>query len=96
MACAEMASYFLANNDAADSRGDHSRLLAVHLGVKRAKFFRKFPADLRGNRCILKQECALKELTAMQTGAEDEVAVEQSSGLFEESENVGHGTRCLG
>jgi hypothetical protein len=33
----------------------------------------------------------LKELAAMKTGTEDEMTMEQGSGLFEKSEDVGHG-----
>ena len=58
-----------------------------------AELFGKFPADLRRNRCILQEQGALEELATVQSGAEDEVTMEQGSGLFEEGEDVGHWER---
>jgi len=37
----------------------------------------------------------LKELAAMKTGTEDEMTVEQGSGLFEKSKDVGHWERGI-
>jgi hypothetical protein len=95
MSGAEMAGHLLADNNAPDSRGDHGRPLALNFRVKRAKFIGKFPADLGSNGSVLQKECALEELTAMKSGTENEVSMEQSSGFFEESKNVAHWERGL-
>jgi hypothetical protein len=55
-----------------------------------AELCRQLAADLCGNRRILQKQGALEKLAAVKSGAEDEVAVEQRSGLFEEGEDVGH------
>lgn len=84
MACAKMARNFLTHDDAADGGRNNSRELAAGLRVVGTKLRSQFPADLRGDRCILQEQCALEELAAVEAGAEDEVTVEQCSGLFEE------------
>ena len=56
-----------------------------------AELCRQLAADLCGHGSVLQQERALEKLAAVESGAEDEVAVEQRSGLFEEGEDVGHG-----
>jgi len=55
MACAKMARDFLTHNDAADGGRNNSRELALRLRLVVTKLRSQFPADLRGDRCILQE-----------------------------------------
>lgn len=84
MTGAEMTGDFLADDNATYGRGDDSRHPSIHLRVVRAEFIGQFTTDASGDGRILKEKCALEKLPAVQTGAEDEMTVQQGSGLFEE------------
>jgi hypothetical protein len=58
--------------------------------VEGTEFSRQLSADLRGYGGILQKQGALEEFSAVESGAKNEVAVKQGSGLFEEGEDVGH------
>jgi hypothetical protein len=76
MACAKMARNFLTHDDAANGGRNNSRELTVRLRVVGTKLRSQCPADLRGNRGILQEQCALEEFAAVEARAEDEVTVE--------------------
>jgi hypothetical protein len=54
------------------------------------KLLRQQSADMRGHCGILQQERALEKLSAMQTGAENEVTLQEGAGLTEKFKDVAH------
>ena len=81
---AEMAGDFLSHNDPANCGGNDS------FGIIRAQLIREHSADARCYRRVLKQEGALEKFATVKTAAQDKVAVEQGSRLFEKFKNVLH------
>jgi hypothetical protein len=82
MTFAQGTSDFLANNNSAESRGDDC------VAIKVAQLVGEFSAHLRSDVGVLQENCALEILTAMQTGAQDEMAIQQSAGLTEKREEI--------
>jgi len=83
---AQMAGDLLADDDAADGRGDDGCRL------ERFELLSEHAADLGGDGGILQQQGALEKLTTMKTAAKDEVPVEERAGFAEEIEDFVHGT----
>jgi hypothetical protein len=81
---AQMAGDLLADNDAADGRGDDGR------GLEGFELLGEHAADLGGDGGILQQQGALEKLTTVKTAAKDEVPVEERAGFAEEIEDFVH------
>ena len=77
VAFTEMAGDFLTNNDPPDCRRNDS------ICVVGAELVCEHSADARRYRCVLKQKGALEKFPTVKPAAKNEVAVEQSPGLFE-------------
>jgi hypothetical protein len=82
VALPERAPYFLADDDSAEGRGNDG------IAFDAAQFLSKSSAHVGGNVRVLKEQRALKKLAAVQTGAQDEMAVQQRAGLPEEREQI--------
>jgi len=85
VALTEVAGDFLSDDDTSDGRRDDGG------GVIGRKFIRKPAADLRGDGGVLQEQSALEKLPAMEAGTENEMTLEQCSGLSEEIEDLIHG-----
>jgi hypothetical protein len=72
----------LADNDSAESRGDN------RVAIKCAQAIRQSTANVRRNICVLKKQRALKILATVQTGAQDEMTIEQRTCLSKQCEQV--------
>ena len=83
---AQMAGDFLADDDAADGRGDDG------CRFEGFELFGEHSADLGGDGGILQQQGALEKLTTVKTAAKDEVPVEERAGFAEEIEDFVHET----
>lgn len=81
---AQMAGDLLADDDAADGRGDDGG------GFEGFELLGEHAADLGGDGGILQQEGALEKLTTVKTAAKDEVPVEERAGFAEEIEDFVH------
>jgi len=81
---AQMAGDLLADNDAADGRGDDGG------GFEGFELLGEHAADLGGDGGILQQEGALEKFTTVKTAAKDEVPVEERAGFAEEIEDFVH------
>ena len=81
---AQMTGDLLADDDAADGRGDDGG------GFEGFELFGKHAADLGGDGGILQQQGALEKLTTVKTAAKDEVPVEKRAGFAEEIEDFVH------
>jgi len=92
----EMTCHFLTDDNAAYGGGDNRWLLAVYLRMEGTELLSQLAADLSGYRGILQKQGTLEKVAAMESGTENEMAVEEGTGLFEESENVGHGIKVIG
>ena len=77
-----MPRHLVPYNQSAQGRRNH----AVRAGAP--GYFRELSADLRGNSGMLEQQRALKKLATVEAGAEQKVALEKGSGLFEELYHV--------
>jgi len=73
---------FLADNNSAKGRGDH------RVAIKIAQFVGEPSTHSRGDVGVLKEYRALKILPAVQTGPQNEVALEQSPGFAEKGEKI--------
>ena len=82
MSFAQRSSNFLSNDDSAKGRGDNGVAFDV------TQFVGQPSADVRGDVGVLKQDRALKELPAMQAGAQYEMTVQERAGFSEEREQV--------
>jgi hypothetical protein len=82
VAFAQRSGDFLADNDFAEGRGDH------RVAIKFAEFVGEPSADFCSDLSMLKEYRALEILPAVQAGAQNEMALEQSPGFAEEREKV--------
>jgi hypothetical protein len=86
----QRAADFLADDDAAEGRGDDG------VALEAAQFIGEPSANIRRDRGVLQKDRALEELPAMQTGTQNEMAVEQGARLAEERKQVvAHLARCV-
>ena len=83
---AQMTGDLLADDDAADGRGDDGG------GFEGFELLSEHAADLGGDGGILQQQGALEKLATVKTAAKDEVPVEERAGFAEEIEDFVHGT----
>jgi hypothetical protein len=77
VAFAQRAADFLSDNNPAKGRGDH------RVAIKFAEFVGEPSADFCSDLRVLKEYRALEILPAVQTGAQNEMAIEQSPGFAE-------------
>lgn len=85
MPLAEMAGYFLADDNPAHCwRNDGFCIVGAEL-------VRKHTAHARRYGRVLEQEGALEKLAAVKPATQDKVAMKQGAGLFEKIEDVLHG-----
>jgi hypothetical protein len=70
-------SDFLADNYSAERRRDNC------VATKLSQLIREPAADLSGDLSVLKEQCALEILAAVETRAQNEVAVQQRAGFAE-------------
>jgi len=82
VAFAKRASDFLADNNPAESRGNHP------VTVKLAQFFGQRATNFCGNVGMLEQQRALEILATVQTGAQDKVAIKKCAGFAKEREKI--------
>jgi hypothetical protein len=80
VAFAQLATHFLTDNNSAKRRGDH------RVAIKFAEFVSEPSTDFCRDVGVLKKYRALKILPAVQTGPQNEVALEQSPGFAEKGE----------
>src|SRR5205085_1474794 len=76
------AADFLAHDDPPESRGDDGVAFDV------AEFISQPPANIGRDVCMLEKQRTLEELPAMQTGAQDEMTVEERPGPAEKREQI--------
>jgi len=72
----KMTRHFLTDDDAADGRGDNRWLLAVYLRMEGAELLSQLAANLSGYRGILQKQGTLEKFTAVESGTENEMAME--------------------
>ena len=82
VAFAQRSADFLADNNPAKGRGDH------RVAIKFAEFVGEPSTDFCSDLGVLKEYRALEILPAVQAGAQNEVALEQSPGFAEKSEKI--------
>jgi hypothetical protein len=82
VAFAEGAPNFLANDDAAEGRGNDG------VAFNAAQLVREQSANMSGDIGVLKEQRALEKLPAVEAGSQDEMAVEQRAGFAEKREQV--------
>jgi hypothetical protein len=81
----EAAGDFMANNQSAQGWGNDG------LGIDATQLLSKGGTYFGGNGGVLKEQCALKELAAVETGAENEMPIDQGAGIAEQLEEIfGH------
>jgi hypothetical protein len=82
VAFAEGAPNLLANNDAAERRGNHGVAFNV------SQFIREPSANIRSDVGVLKKQGALEKLAAVKARSQNEMAVEQRAGLAKKREQI--------
>ena len=85
MRLAQLAGDFLSDQDAAEGGGDDG------VAVDAAELIGEGGADLLGDFRIAEEQRALEKFAAVQAGAQDEMSMQQRTGLAEEGEEVGLG-----
>ncbi len=76
------AADLLSDDDSAQRRRNDG------VALNGAQFFREPTANVSGDLCVLEKEGALEELPAVQTGAQNEMPVEQRAGFAEKREEI--------
>ena len=79
---AKLPGHFLANDQAAHGGSDNGAR------IERTKLFGESSPKLLDDRHFLQSQGALEELAAVQTAAENEVAIEESAGLSEKRQGL--------
>jgi hypothetical protein len=78
----EGAAHFLADDDAAQGRGNDS------VALDASEFIRELAANLGCDVGMLEKQGTLEKLPAVQAGAQDEMPVKQRAGFSEEREQI--------
>jgi len=79
---AEGAPNLLANDDSAEGRRND------YIAFNAPQFIRQSPANFSGDVGVLKEQCALEELPAVEARSQNEMAVEQRAGFAKKREQI--------